>query len=83
MEKPNKNKPLNLLFGEDLNEYREAKETGADDFQNVLNKDLNIVNETFLDQYQKRPPPHFLIDNKIWFYEYIENNMGFVRFSID
>ncbi len=69
-------------FGEELNEYGEAKETGAVVFLTVLDKDLNIVKETLLDQYQKSPPAHFFIDNKIWLYENIDDELGFVRITV-
>ncbi|NHE56541.1 DUF4221 family protein [Cyclobacterium sp. GBPx2] len=70
-------------FGEDVNERGEAKIIGAEVFLTVLDKDLNIVKETFLDRYEKRPPPHFFIDNKIWLYENIADELGFVRITVD
>ncbi|NHE56539.1 DUF4221 family protein [Cyclobacterium plantarum] len=70
-------------FGEELNEFGEAEETGAEVFLTVLDKSLNIIKETFLDRYEKRPPPHFFIDNKIWLYENIADELGFVRITVD
>ncbi|MEX2513385.1 MAG: DUF4221 family protein [Cyclobacteriaceae bacterium] len=70
-------------FGEELNERGIAEITGAAVFLTVLDKDLNIVKETFLDRYQKRPPPHFFIDHKIWLSENIKDELGFVRITID
>jgi len=70
-------------FGNDLNEFGEAEETGADVFLTVLDKNLNIVKETFLEQYQKNPRSHFFIDSKIWLYENIDDELGFVRIAID
>jgi hypothetical protein len=70
-------------FGENLNEFGEAEETGAEVFLTVLDKDLNIVKETFLDHYQKNPESHFFYDNKIWLYENIDDELGFVRITVD
>ncbi|MBD3631150.1 DUF4221 family protein [Cyclobacterium sp.] len=70
-------------FSADLNEYGEAEEIGAEVFLTVLDKDLNIIKETFLDQYQKNPRTHFFIDNKIWLYENIADELGFVRITVD
>ncbi|MEX2565501.1 MAG: DUF4221 family protein [Cyclobacteriaceae bacterium] len=70
-------------FSADLNEYGESEEIGAEVFLTVLDKDLNIVKETFLDQYQKNPRSHFFIDNKIWLYENIDDELGFVRVTVD
>ncbi|WP_158859368.1 DUF4221 family protein [Lunatibacter salilacus] len=71
------------LYGEDQTERGEPIATGADVFLTVLDKDLNIVKETFLDRYNKTPPPHFFKDNKIWLYENIDDEMGFVRITVD
>ncbi|WP_114749927.1 DUF4221 family protein [Pleomorphovibrio marinus] len=71
------------LFEKDRNERGLPIERGAEVFLTVLDKDLNIIKETFLDHYQKIPPPHFFIDNKIWLYENIEDELGFVRISLD
>lgn len=70
-------------FGEELNDFGEPEETGAEVFLTVLDKDLNIAKETFLDRYEKRPPPHFFIDNKIWLFENINDELGFVRITVD
>ena len=73
----------NTKFREDLNEFREAEETGVVVFLAILKKDPNIVKETFLDRYQKRPSPHFFINNKIWLYEDIADEFDFVRITVD
>jgi hypothetical protein len=71
------------IFGEDLNEFGEAKEIGADVFLTVLDKNLNIVKETFLENYRKNPRSHFYKDNKIWIYENIGDELGFIRITVD
>lgn len=70
-------------FSADLNEYGRAEEIGAEVFLTVLDKDLNIIKETFLDSYQKNPRSHFFLDNKIWLYENMDDELGFVRIAVD
>jgi len=71
------------LYGEDRTDRGEPIATGAEVFLTVLDKDLHVVKETFLDRYAKVPPPHFFKDNKIWLYENINDELGFVRIAID
>jgi hypothetical protein len=71
------------IFGEEMNEYGEAKEIGADVFLTVMDKNFNIVKETFLENYRKNPRMHFYKDNKIWLYENIEDELGFIRITVD
>lgn len=70
-------------FGEDRNRFGDALEIGADVYLTVLDKDLNIVKETFLDNYKKTPTAHFFKDNKIWLYENMDDELGFVRITVD
>ncbi|WP_158859369.1 DUF4221 family protein [Lunatibacter salilacus] len=70
-------------FSADLNEYGDAEEIGAEVFLTVLDKDLNIIKETFLENYQKNPRSHFFLDSKVWLYENINDELGFVRIAVD
>jgi hypothetical protein len=72
-----------IIYGEDLNEYGEAIEKGADVFLTVMDKNLNIIKETFLENYRKNPRSHFYKDNKIWLYENIGDELGFIRITVD
>ncbi|EPR71575.1 DUF4221 family protein [Cyclobacterium qasimii] len=72
-----------IIYGEDLDENGQHEETGAEVFLTVLDENLNFVKETFLDQYRKKPRNHFFKDNKIWFYENIDDELGFVRITVD
>ncbi|WP_232834952.1 DUF4221 family protein [Pleomorphovibrio marinus] len=70
-------------FSEELNELGAPIETGAEVYLSVFDKDLNIIWETYLDTYQKTPPKHFFIDQRIWLFENMEDEMAFVRITID
>ncbi|WP_154856586.1 DUF4221 family protein [Cyclobacterium xiamenense] len=70
-------------FSENLDEYGEAIETGAEVYLTVLDKDLTMLGETYLEQYPKNPRQHFFADNKIWLYENMDDELGFVRIRLD
>jgi len=70
-------------FSPDLNEYGDAEEVGAEVFLTVLDRELNIIKETYLENYRKNPRQHFFLDNKIWLYENMDDELGFVRITID
>jgi hypothetical protein len=70
-------------FSENLNEYGEAIEIGAEVYLTVFDKELNMLGEQHLDQYQKNPRQHFFTDNKIWLYENMDDELGFVRITVD
>ncbi len=70
-------------FSEELNEYGEAKPLSSEVFLTVLDKDLNILKETKLEEYDKEPPAYFFMDNKIWLFENIDDELGFVRIGLE
>lgn len=45
----------------------------------VFDEELNQIGETILPQLNKKPAKHFAKDGKIWIYENISDEMGFVR----
>lgn len=49
----------------------------------VLDKDLNQLGETLVPQLIKKPAKHFAKDGKIWIYENVEDELGFVRLAFD
>lgn len=59
-------------------------------FLSVLDKDLNIIGEAEIPSLDKKPttsfsgqfPKHFAKDGKIWMFENIEDEMGFVVLNI-
>jgi len=51
-------------------------------FLTVLDDSFNIIGEALVPQLTKRPGKHFVKDGKIWMYENIEDELGFVTLSI-
>ncbi|MFD2035073.1 DUF4221 family protein [Belliella marina] len=70
-------------YGEELNEYGEPKLLNSEVFLTVIDKNLKVIKETKLENYTKEPPRHFFLDNTIWLYENIDDELGFVRITID
>ena len=69
--------------------YQDLPEvSGADEgirskvYLTALDKDLNKLGETLVPQLTKKPGKHFAKDGKIWIYENIEDEMGFIRLGI-
>jgi len=48
----------------------------------VLDKDLNMLGETLVPQLNKKPGKHFAKDGKIWIYENMNDEMGFIRLGM-
>ena len=51
-------------------------------YLSVYDKNFNLVAESKIPQLTKRVSRHFAKDGKIWIFENIEDEMGFVRLSI-
>jgi hypothetical protein len=71
------------IFGEEKNQYGKAIASNSQVFLTVFDKDLNILSETRVTELNKRPGFHFAKDGQIWIFENMEDEMGFVRLSID
>ncbi len=56
--------------------------SGAKVFLTIYDKELNMISESAIPQLTKRPAFHFAKDGKLWVFENIEDEMGFVRLSI-
>lgn len=56
--------------------------SGAKVYLTVYDKDLNQIAESRVPMLTKKPSHHFVKDGKIWIFENIEDEMGFVRLSI-
>ena len=52
-------------------------------YLSVYDKNFNLVAESKIPQLTKRVSRHFAKDGKIWIFENIEDEMGFVRLSVD
>ena len=51
-------------------------------YLSILDKDLNLIKEGEFPQLNRVPEFHFAKDGKLWLFENIEDEMGFVRFDI-
>ena len=49
----------------------------------VLDKNLNQIGESLVPQLTKEPGKHFVKDGKIWIYENMDDEMGFIRLEMD
>ncbi|WP_439490253.1 DUF4221 family protein [Algoriphagus sp.] len=49
----------------------------------ALDEDLNQIGETKIPQLTKRPFRYFFKDGKVWFYENMDDELAFVRLSIE
>jgi hypothetical protein len=70
-------------YGEELNENGEPKLLNSEVFLTLLDKNLKIIKETKLENYTKEPPRHFFLDSTIWLYENIDDELAFVRLTIN
>lgn len=61
----------------------EEYEGKTDVYLTSFDEDLNKVGETVVPQLNKKPAKHFAKDGKIWIYENINDEMGFVRISLN
>lgn len=69
--------------------YQEVPTTDATDeeiksnvYLTALDKDLNQIGETHVPQLTRAPGKHFAKDGKIWIYQNMEDEMGFVRLDM-
>lgn len=63
--------------------FYEEYEGKTDLYLTSFDEDLNKVGETVVPQLNKKPAKHFAKDGKIWIYENINDEMGFVRISLN
>jgi hypothetical protein len=57
--------------------------SGSKVFLTIYDKELNMIAESAIPQLTKEPPYHFAKDGKLWVFENIEDEMGFIQFSFD
>jgi len=63
------------------NTSEEMAQAKADVFITVLDENLKVLGESKVDILDRRPGQHFVKDGKIWIYENIDDELGFVRIS--
>ncbi|MDN3687907.1 DUF4221 family protein [Cyclobacterium jeungdonense] len=57
------------------------KPTSASVYLTIYDSDFNLLRETAVPELDRPPPYHFVKDGKIWLFENLEDEMGFVRLS--
>lgn len=70
-------------FGEEKQESGAFKPVGAEVFLSVFDKDFNLIAESLVPDLNKRPDKHFVKDSQIWIFENIDDEMGFIRLSVE
>ncbi|MCH6235303.1 DUF4221 family protein [Cognataquiflexum rubidum] len=48
----------------------------------ILDQDFKVLGETFVKELQSSPAKHFVKDGKIWIYENVDDELGFVVMTI-
>ncbi len=60
-----------------------GEKTKSKVYLTILDKDLNFLGESPVPVLNQQPGKHFAKDGKIWIFENIEDELGFVQLSID
>jgi hypothetical protein len=71
------------IFSDEMSEFETYKVTGAEVFLSIFDQDFKLIAESKIPELQKRPAKHFVKDGKIWLYENIDEELGFVRIRLD
>lgn len=70
-------------FGEEKNEYGQYVPTGADVYISVFDENLNLLAESPVPGLNAPPKKHFVKDGKVWIFENVEDELAFVRLSME
>jgi hypothetical protein len=52
-------------------------------YLSIYDENLHMLRESPIPLLNKKPGHHFVKDGKIWIFENIEDEMGFVRIKVD
>ena len=74
---------LKTIYSEELTEFETYKVSGAEVFLSIFDNDFNLIAESKIPEIQNKPSKHFVKDGKIWLYENIDDELGFVRMKIN
>lgn len=74
---------VKTIFAEEKYDYGAYKPVGADVYLSIFDENFNLIAESNIPEIQKRPAKHFAKDGKIWLYENIDDELGFVRIRLD
>ncbi len=70
-------------FGDDKEENGSFKAMGADVFLSIFDKDFNLVAESLVPNLNKKPLKHFVKDGQIWIFENMDDELAFLRLSVE
>jgi hypothetical protein len=69
-------------FGEEKDEYGSYVPTRSDVFLSVFDENLDLLGEALIPEMNSSPKRHFVKEGKIWIFENIEDELGFVRVTV-
>ncbi|TVP48656.1 MAG: DUF4221 domain-containing protein [Mongoliibacter sp.] len=70
-------------FGDDKEENGAFKPIGANVFLSVFDKDFNLVAESLVPNLNKKPLKHFVKDGQIWIFENMDDELAFLKLSVE
>ncbi len=71
------------IYSDEMTEFETYKVTGAEVFLSIFDQDFKLIAESKIPELQKRPAKHFVKDGKIWLYENIDDELAFIRMTIN
>ncbi|MCH7410786.1 DUF4221 domain-containing protein [Belliella sp. DSM 111904] len=74
---------VKTIFGEEKYDYGAFKPIGAEVYLSIFDEDFNLIAESKIPEFQNKPTKHFVKDGQIWLFENIDDEMGFVRMTIN
>ncbi len=70
-------------FGEEKDEYGSYVPTRSDVYLSVFDADLELLAEALVPELSQEPKRHFVKDGQIWMYLNVDDELGFVRLSVE
>ncbi|MCH7414071.1 DUF4221 domain-containing protein [Belliella sp. R4-6] len=74
---------VKTIFGEEKYDYGAYKPIDAEVFLSIYDEDLNLIAESNIPEIQNKPSKHFVKDGKIWLHENIDDELAFIRMTIN
>lgn len=71
------------IFGEEKTDFGMYKALRAEVFLSVFDEDFNLTGETIIQEIKEKPTKSFVKDGKIWLFENINDELGFVIMSMN
>jgi hypothetical protein len=70
-------------FSENKNEEGQYSIISAEVFLSVFDKDLELIGEALIPEITTAPKKHFTKDGKIWIFENVDDELAFVKLSLN